>query len=91
MNRNELITAVAQKSEMTKKDTERMLDSFTEVIREALVAGERIQMVNFGCFEVAERPARMGRNPQTGLEVHIPACKVPKFRPGKSLKEAVNE
>ena len=90
MNKNELITAVAAKAEMSKKDTEKLLKSFEEVVVAELVKGGKVQMVGFGTFDVAERAAREGRNPQTGEPMAIPASKAPRFKVGKALKDAVN-
>ena len=91
MNKKEFIAAIAEKAEMTKVDTEKVVNAFTEIVKEELNKGEKIQLVGFGSFEVSERAERKGRNPQTSEEIVIPACKVPKFKPGKSLKDAVNE
>ena len=90
MNRTELVEAMANQSGLTKKDTEAALKAFTDVIAEELKKGEKIQLVGFGTFEVAERAERTGRNPQTGEEMTIAACKAPKFKAGKALKDAVN-
>lgn len=90
MNKTELIMAMAEKAEITKKDAEKALKAFTEVVAEELKKGEKIQLVGFGTFEVAERPAREGRNPQSGKPMKIAASKAPKFKPGKALKDTVN-
>ncbi|SDY27789.1 HU family DNA-binding protein [Lachnobacterium bovis] len=90
MNRTELVAAMADKAMLSKKDAENALRAFQEVVVEELQKGEKIQLVGFGTFEVVERAARMGRNPQTKEEMQIPASKAPKFKPGKSLKEQVN-
>ena len=90
MNRTELVSAMADKTGFEKKETEAFLRAFTEVVTEELQKGEKIQLVGFGSFEVADRPARTGRNPQTGEEMKIAASKAPKFKPGKALKDAVN-
>ena len=90
MNKTELITAVAAKTELTKKDTEKVLKAFTDVVAEELKKGEKVQLVGFGTFEVSERAAREGRNPQTGKTMKIEACKAPKFKAGKALKDAIN-
>lgn len=90
MNKTELITAVAENAELSKKDAEKALKAFVEVVTEELKKGEKIQLVGFGTFEVSERAAREGRNPQTGKTMSIAACKVPKFKVGKALKDAVN-
>ena len=90
MNRVELINAMAEKAEISKKDAEKALKAFTEVVADELKKGEKIQLVGFGTFEVSERPAREGRNPQTGATMKIAACKAPKFKAGKALKDAIN-
>lgn len=90
MNKTELITAVAAKTELTKKDTEKVLKAFTDVVAEELKKGEKVQLVGFGTFEVSERAAREGRNPHTKETMMIAACKAPKFKAGKALKDAVN-
>ena len=91
MNKTELIAAVAEKAEISKKDAEKAIKAFTEAVSEELVKGGKIQLVGFGTFEVSERSAREGRNPQTGKTMKIEACKAPKFKAGKALKDAVNE
>lgn len=91
MNRAELVSAMSEKSGVSKKDTEASLKAFIDVISEQLTAGEKVSLVGFGTFEVAERAARKGRNPQTGEDLDIPASNVPKFKAGKSLKDAVNQ
>lgn len=89
MNKVELVSAMATKAEMTKKDAEMALKAFEEVVTEALGKGEKIQLVGFGTFEVIDRAERQGRNPQTGESMTIPASKAPKFKAGSKLKEAV--
>ena len=89
MNKAELVSAVAEKAEMTKKDAEKALSAVLASIEAALVSGDRVQLVGFGTFEVRPRAARMGRNPAIGEPIHIPATKVPAFKAGKALKEAV--
>ena len=91
MNKTELIAAVAEKAEISKKDSEKALKAFIDVVTDELKAGGKIQLVGFGTFEVSERAAREGRNPQTGKTMKIAACKAPKFKAGKALKDAVNE
>jgi len=91
MNKNELITAMAGKAGMSKKDTEKVLKAFEEVVVEELVKGGKVQLVGFGTFDVAERAAREGRNPQTGEVMPIAASKAPRFKVGKALKDAVNK
>lgn len=90
MNKTELIAAVAEKAEISRKDAEKVLKAFTDVVTDELVKGEKVQMVGFGTFEVSERAAREGRNPQTNEPMTIPASKSPKFKPGKALKDMVN-
>ena len=90
MNKTELIAAIAEKTELSRKDAEKALKAFTEVIEEELKKGEKIQLVGFGTFEVSERAAREGRNPQTGETMQIAASKSPKFKAGKALKDAIN-
>ena len=90
MNKAELVAAMAERTELSKKDAEAALKSFTDVVAEELKKGEKIQLVGFGTFEVSERAARTGRNPQTGKEMPIPASKSPKFKAGKALKDLVN-
>ena len=90
MNKTELVAAMAEQADMTKKDAEKALTAFTEVIAKELKKGEKIQLVGFGTFEVAERSAREGRNPQTGETMKIADSKAPKFKPGKALKDEVN-
>lgn len=89
MNKSELITAVAEASELSKKDATKAVDAVFETIQNALAGGDRVQLIGFGNFEVRERAARKGRNPQTGEEIEIAASKVPAFKPGKALKDAV--
>lgn len=90
MNKTELVAAIADKAELSKKDAEKALKAFTEVVADELKKGEKIQLVGFGTFEVAERAAREGRNPQTGAVMKIAASKAPKFKAGKALKDLVN-
>ena len=85
MNKTELIAAVAEQAELSKKDAEKALKAFTDVIAAELVKGEKVQLVGFGTFEVSERAARVGRNPQTKQEIKIPASKAPKFKAGKAF------
>lgn len=91
MNKTELIAAIADKSGLTKADAEKALNTFIDVVTDALSDNDKVQLVGFGTFEVGERAERTGRNPQTGEEITIPACKTPKFKAGKVLKEAVNK
>lgn len=90
MNKTELVAAMAEQAEMTKKDAEKALTAFTEVVAKELKNGGKVQLVGFGTFEVAERAARTGQNPQTGKAIEIPASKAPKFKAGKALKDTVN-
>lgn len=89
MNKAELVAAVAEKTEFTKKDAEKAVAAVFDTISQSLAAGEKVQLVGFGTFEVKKREERVGRNPQTKAEIIIPACKVPGFKAGKALKEAV--
>ena len=90
MNKTEFIAAVAEKAEISKKDSEKALKAFVDVVAEQLKAGDKVQLVGFGTFEVSERAAREGRNPQRGETMTIAACKAPKFKAGKALKDAIN-
>ena len=91
MNKAELVAAMSDKAQLSKKDAEAALKAFTDVVAEELKKGEKIQLVGFGTFEVAERAARTGRNPQTGAEMKIAASKAPKFKAGKALKDSINQ
>lgn len=90
MNKTELIAAVAEKAELSKKDAEKAVKAFTDVVSEELVKGGKVQLVGFGTFEVADRPSREGRNPKSGEPMTIAASRVPKFKAGKALKDQVN-
>ena len=90
MNKADLVAAMAEKAGVSKKDAEASLKAFTDVVAEELKQGEKIQLVGFGTFEVSERAARTGRNPQTGAEMTIAASKAPKFKAGKALKDSLN-
>ena len=90
MNKTELVAAMAKDTNLSKKDVEAVLKSFIDVVTEELKKGDKVQLVGFGTFEVSERAAREGRNPQTGKTMKIAACKAPKFKAGKALKDAVN-
>lgn len=90
MNKAELITAVAEKSGLSKKDTEKVLNSTLDSITDALKARDKVQLVGFGVFETKDRVARMGRNPKTKEEIQIPASTVPVFKAGKALKDIVD-
>ena len=91
MNKTELVAAVAEQADISKKDAEKVLKAFVDVVTEEMKKGEKVQLVGFGTFEVSERAAREGRNPQTGKTMKIEACKAPKFKAGKALKDLVNE
>ena len=91
MNKAELIAAIAAKTGDTKKAAEASVNAFVETVTNALVEGEKVQLVGFGSFEVRKRAARKGRNPQTKEEIKIPASKAPVFKAGKALKETVNK
>ncbi|MCL1998967.1 MAG: HU family DNA-binding protein [Turicibacter sp.] len=90
MNKTELVSAIAAKSGLTKKDSEKMIRAFEEAVTETLVSGGKVQLVGFGTFDVTERAAREGRNPQTGKPMHIGPSKAPRFKVGKALRDAVN-
>ena len=89
MNKTELIAAVAENAGMSKKDGEKAVNAVLEAITGALVAGDKVQLVGFGTFDVKERAARVGRNPKTKEEIQIPASRVASFKVGKALKDAV--
>ena len=89
MNKTELVAAVAEKTGMSKKDSEKAVNAAFDTITEALAAGDKVQLVGFGAFEVKERGARIGRNPKTKETIEIPATRVPAFKAGKALKDAV--
>lgn len=91
MNKAELITSMAEKSQLTKKDTEVALKAFIDSVQEALEKGEKVQLVGFGTFETRERAAREGRNPRTKETIQIPASVAPVFKAGKEFKEKVNK
>ena len=90
MNKTELVDEMAKASGLSKKDSEAALKAFIEVVSDELKKDGKVQLVGFGTFEVAQRAARTGKNPQTGAEVQIPASKAPKFKAGKALKDSVN-
>ena len=91
MNKSELVSAIAEKAAITKKDSEKVLQAFLDTVTEELAKGGKVQLVGFGTFDVSERKAREGRNPQTGKPMKIPASKAPRFKPGKALKDATNK
>jgi DNA-binding protein HU-beta len=89
MNKTELVNAVAEQTQLSKKDVTKTVDAVFEAISDSLKSGDKVQLIGFGNFEVRERAARKGRNPQTGEEIEIAASKVPAFKPGKALKDSV--
>jgi DNA-binding protein HU-beta len=89
MNKTELISAMAEKAELSKKDAEKALTTFTNIVADTLVDGDKVSITGFGTFEVTERAERQGRNPATGEAITVAASKSPKFKAGKALKEAV--
>ena len=91
MNKTELVAAMADQAGLSKKDAEKALKAFTDVVAEELKKDGKVQLVGFGTFEVSERAERMGRNPQTGEAMPIPASKAPRFKAGKALKDAINK
>ena len=90
MNKSDLVAAIAEKAELSKKDAEKALTAFEDVVTEELMNNGKVQLVGFGTFDVSERAAREGRNLHTGEPIQIPACKAPKFKAGKALKDALN-
>ena len=90
MNKKELVAAIAESADLSNKDSEKALKAFVDVVTAELKKGHKIQLVGFGTFEVSERAAREGRNPQTGKTMKIAACKAPMFKAGKALKDEVN-
>lgn len=90
MNKAELIASVAEKAELTKKDAEKAVGALLATVEDALADGDKVQLVGFGTFEIRQRAARKGRNPQTGEEINIAAAKVPVFKAGKALRDAVS-
>lgn len=91
MNKTELVAAVAEKTGLSKKDSEKAVSAVFDSITSALVAGDKVQLVGFGAFEIREREARIGRNPRTKEEIKIEASRAPAFKAGKALKDAVNK
>lgn len=91
MNKMDLVGSVAEKANLTKKEADRVVNAVLESIEEALAAGDKVQLVGFGTFEVKDRAARTGRNPKTGEEIDIPATRVPAFKAGKALRDAVGK
>ena len=91
MNKTELVNQVATSAELTQKEASKAVDAVFDTVLETLKNGDNVQLIGFGSFEVRERAARTGRNPQTGEEIQIAAGKIPAFKPGKALKDAVKE
>ena len=91
MNKTELVSKIAEKSGLSKKDSEKALAATIDSVTEALVAGDKVHLVGFGSFEVKQRPQRVGRNPKTKEEITIPASKTPQFKAGKAFKDAVDK
>lgn len=91
MNRLELVNVIAEKTGATKKDTENMVAAFVDTVKEALQNGDKVQLVGFGTFEVKVRPEHKGHNPATGAEIVVPETKAPAFKPGKVLKDLINQ
>ncbi|HBL41526.1 MAG TPA: DNA-binding protein [Ruminococcaceae bacterium] len=90
MNKNELVSAVAEKAEMSKKDAEKAVSAIIDTITGAMASGDKVQLIGFGTFEARERSEKQARNPRTGEMMTVAACKVPAFKPGQALKNAVN-
>jgi len=90
MNKSELVTALAAKTELSRKDAEKVISAFVDAVSDTLTAGDKIQLIGFGTFDVKDRPARTARNPRTGEEIKIAASKAPVFKAGKALKDKVN-
>lgn len=91
MNKTDLITAIAEKAGLPRKDAEKALGALLETVADTLTRGEKIQLVGFGTFETKDRQARAGRNPSTGETIQIPAARLPVFKPGKALRDAVSQ
>jgi DNA-binding protein HU-beta len=89
MNKTDLVNAVSEQTQLSKKDVTKTVDAVFDAISQSLQQGDKVQLIGFGNFEVRERAARKGRNPQTGEEIEIAASKVPAFKPGKALKDSV--
>ena len=90
MNKTELVDAIAKETGLSKKDSEKAVKAFVDVVSKQLKKKDKVQLVGFGTFETTKRAARTGKNPQTGAAIKIPAATVPKFKAGKALKDAVN-
>jgi DNA-binding protein HU-beta len=86
----DLVNSIAEKAGLNKAEAEKALKAFTDAVTDAMKAGEKVSLVGFGTFSVGDRAARQGQNPQTGAKINIPAAKVPKFKAGKALKDAIN-
>ncbi|NQX80384.1 MAG: HU family DNA-binding protein [Flavobacteriaceae bacterium] len=91
MNKNELITAIAEDAGMSKTDVQKVMESYNNTVTKALQSGDKVTLVGWGTWEVSSRAARKGRNPQTGAEISIAASKGPKFKAGKAFKDAINK
>ena len=91
MNKNELINAISENSGLSRKESEKALAGIVDAITDALIAGEKVQLVGFGIFDVKDRAARLGRNPKTREQIEIPATRVPYFKAGKALKDAIGK
>ena len=91
MNKQELVVAISEKAEISRKDAEKALAAFISSVEEALIAGDKVQLVGFGTFEVKTRAARVGRNPKTQEKIEIPAAKLPTFKAGKAFKDALDK
>lgn len=90
MTKADLVNSIAEKAGLNKAEAEKALKAFTDAVTDAMKAGEKVSLVGFGTFSVGDRAARQGQNPQTGAKINIPAAKVPKFKAGKALKDAIN-
>ncbi len=90
MTKADLVNSIAETAGLNKADAEKALKAFTDAVTDAMKAGEKVSLVGFGTFSVGDRAARVGQNPQTGAKINIPAAKVPKFKAGKALKDAIN-
>ncbi len=90
MNKTELVSEIAQRSGMTKKDTEKFVSTFVSVVQETIASGDTVAILGFGTFSARDRSARQGRNPKTGEAIHIPASRVPVFRPGRTFRDSVD-
>ena len=90
MNRSELISAVAEQASLSRKEADAAVSALIDVVTDTLKKGDKLSLIGFGTFEVSERAAREGKNPLTGEKIQIPACKIPKFKAGKALKDSLN-